>query len=88
MGLIAGLKRRNAIRMAGLYLVGAWLVTQIAGTLLPMFGAPAWLARVVIVLAVGFMPASAENLRIDPVWDALRADPGFKALLTAPAKTP
>ena len=34
MSLIAELKRRNVIRMAGLYLVGAWLVTQVAGTLL------------------------------------------------------
>ena len=27
--------------MAGLYLVGAWLLVQVAGTVLPMFGAPA-----------------------------------------------
>jgi hypothetical protein len=26
------LKRRNVIRMAGLYLVSAWLVVQVAGT--------------------------------------------------------
>jgi hypothetical protein len=26
-------KRRNVIRMAGLYLVGAWLLTQVASTL-------------------------------------------------------
>jgi putative heme degradation protein len=26
------LKRRNVIRMAGLYLVGAWLAVQVAGT--------------------------------------------------------
>jgi len=26
--------------MAGLYLVGAWLVTQVAATLLPVFEAP------------------------------------------------
>ena len=36
----AELKRRNVIRFAGLYLVGAWLLVQVAGTLLPMFGAP------------------------------------------------
>ena len=34
------LKRRNVIRTTGLYLVGAWLVVQVAGTVLPMFGAP------------------------------------------------
>ncbi|HSC11741.1 MAG TPA: hypothetical protein VLC97_12265 [Rhodanobacteraceae bacterium] len=40
MSLIHELRRRNVIRVAGLYLVGAWLVTQVAGTVLPMFGAP------------------------------------------------
>jgi TolB-like protein len=58
MTLLAELKRRNVIRMAGLYLVGAWLITQVAGTILPMFGAPDWIARtVVILLAIGFVPA-------------------------------
>src|SRR5947208_6150261 len=52
------LKRRNVIRMAGLYLVGAWLVVQVAGTVLPMFGAPEWLPRTIVVLvAIGFVPA-------------------------------
>jgi TolB-like protein/Tfp pilus assembly protein PilF len=52
------LKRRNVIRAAGLYLVGAWLLTQVASTVLPMFGAPVWLPRsIVILLAVGFVPA-------------------------------
>src|SRR5213595_2240555 len=56
--LFAELKRRNVIRFAGLYLVGAWLLTQIASTVLPMFGAPEWLPRsVVILLAIGFLPA-------------------------------
>jgi TolB-like protein/Tfp pilus assembly protein PilF len=54
----AELKRRNVIRMAGLYLVGAWLVVQVAGTVLPMFGAPEWLPRtIVVLLAIGFVPA-------------------------------
>ena len=44
--------------MAGLYLVGAWLVVQVAGTILPMFGAVDWIARsIVIALAIGFIPA-------------------------------
>src|ERR1700682_2254780 len=54
----AELKRRNVIRMAGLYLGGAWLLVQVAGTVLPMFGAPEWLARsIVIPFAIGFLPA-------------------------------
>ena len=52
------LKRRNVIRVAGLYLVGAWLVVQVAGTVLPMFGAPEWLPRTIVVLVtIGFVPA-------------------------------
>src|SRR5262245_53658219 len=56
--LLTELKRRNVIRAAGLYLVGAWLVVQVAGTVLPMFGAPDWLPRsIVVLLAIGFVPA-------------------------------
>ena len=56
--VFAELKRRNVIRMAGLYLVGAWLVTQVAGTLLPVFEAPAWVMKTLVgLLAVGFVPA-------------------------------
>jgi adenylate cyclase len=52
------LKRRNVIRAAGLYLVGAWLLVQVASTVLPMFGAPDWLPRsIVILLVIGFVPA-------------------------------
>src|SRR6202008_4908582 len=57
MSLFAELKRRNVFRMAGLYIVGAWLVTQVAGTVLPMFGAPDWIGRsIVVILANGFVP--------------------------------
>jgi TolB-like protein/Tfp pilus assembly protein PilF len=57
-GFFSELKRRNVIRMAGLYLVGVWLVVQVAGTVLPMFGAPEWLPRtIVVLLAIGFVPA-------------------------------
>src|SRR5947208_3719402 len=58
MNFFTELKRRNVIRVAGLYLVGAWLVVQVAGTVLPMFGAPEWLPRtIVVLLAIGFVPA-------------------------------
>ncbi len=58
MSLFAELKRRNVIRMAGLYLLGAWLVAQVAETILPAFDVPNWVMRaIVIVLALGFVPA-------------------------------
>ena len=58
MSFFAELRRRNVIRMAGLYLVGAWIIVQVAETLLPAFEVPAWVLRaIVIVLALGFFPA-------------------------------
>ncbi len=57
-GFLAELRRRNVIRMAGLYLVGAWLIVQVAETLLPVFGAPGWVLKTLVMLvALGFVPA-------------------------------
>ena len=39
MNFFAELKRRHVIRMAGLYLVGAWLFAQVTGTVLPILDA-------------------------------------------------
>src|SRR5689334_4185472 len=51
------LKRRNVIRVVGLYLVGAWLLIQVASTMLPAFEAPGWILRAIITtLAIGFIP--------------------------------
>lgn len=58
---LAELNRRNFIRMGGLYLVGAWLVVQGAGTVLPMFGAPEWLARSVVILLVSGQREQAKD---------------------------
>ena len=75
MGLLGELKRRNVIRMAGLYLVGAWLVTQVAGTLLPMFEAPGWVARtVVIFIAIGFVPMLVFSWIYELTPDGLKRD--------------
>jgi len=37
---MAELRRRNVFRMAGLYLVLAWLVVQVAGAVFDMAGPP------------------------------------------------
>jgi TolB-like protein/tetratricopeptide (TPR) repeat protein len=72
---IAELRRRNVLRMAGLYLVGAWLVTQVADTILPMFGAPDGAARsVVILLAIGFVPALVFSWIFELTPEGLKRD--------------
>ncbi len=69
------LKRRNVVRMAGLYLVGAWLLVQVAGTVLPMFGAPDWLPRtIVILLAIGFLPALIFSWVFEMTPEGLKRD--------------
>src|SRR6266699_5340877 len=73
--LFAELKRRNVLRMGGLYLVGAWLVVQVAGTVLPMFGAPEWLPRsIVILLALGFVPALIFSWVFELTPEGLKRD--------------
>jgi adenylate cyclase len=69
------LKRRNVLRMAGLYLVGAWLLVQVAGTVLPMFGVPDWLPRsIVILLAIGFLPALIFSWVFELTPEGLKRD--------------
>ena len=75
MNFIAELKRRNVIRMAGLYLVGAWLITQVAATLLPVFEAPGWVMKTLVgILAVGFIPAMIFAWIFELTPDGLKRD--------------
>ena len=75
MKLLAELQRRNVIRMAGLYLVGAWLVTQVAATLLPVLGAPDWVVKVLVaLLALGFPAALVFSWVFELTPDGLKRD--------------
>ncbi len=56
--IIAELKRRNVLRVGAAYLVAAWLLVQVAETILPLFGFDETPTRIlVIVLAIGILPA-------------------------------
>jgi len=58
MSLFNELKRRNVIRVAMVYVVAAWLIIQVAETILPAFGfSDAVLRYIVTVLFIGFIPA-------------------------------
>jgi TolB-like protein len=58
MSLFTELKRRNVIRVAVFYLLAAWLLVQVAETVLPVFEVPDGVLRgLVIVLVLGFVPA-------------------------------
>lgn len=76
----AELKRRNVIRMAGLYLVSAWLLVQVAATLLPVFSAPEWVMRVLVgLLVVGFIPALVVSWVFELTPKGLERDPADSA---------
>jgi TolB-like protein/Flp pilus assembly protein TadD len=57
MSLFNELKRRNVIRVGFAYLALAWLLTEIASTLFPIFGIPEWGVRfIVLIFILGFLP--------------------------------
>ena len=75
------LKRRNVLRMAGLYLVGAWLIVQVSSTVLPAFDLPSWALRaVIVVLVIGFVPAMVFSWVFELTPEGLKreehVDPG------------
>ncbi|HSM11083.1 MAG TPA: CDC27 family protein [Lysobacter sp.] len=75
MSLFAELNRRNVIRMAGLYLVAAWLMVQAAETVLPAFDVPGWVLRaIIILLALGFIPALIFSWVFELTPDGLKRD--------------
>lgn len=56
--MIAELRRRNVLRAAAGYIVGAWLIIQVVETTFPAFGFDDLAVRwVIIALAIGFLPA-------------------------------
>ena len=55
MQLYSELRRRNVLRMAGVYLVVAWAAIEVADVLIGMLGLPEWIGPgLIIVLAIGF----------------------------------
>lgn len=75
MSFIAELKRRNVIRMAGLYLVVAWLMLQVAETVLPIYDTPAWVLQALgLLLAIGFVPALVFSWIFELTPDGIKRD--------------
>ncbi|MEJ8569577.1 hypothetical protein [Elongatibacter sediminis] len=53
--LIRELERRNVLKVAGAYLVAAWLIAQVADLIMESFVAPDWTMRALLIaLAIGF----------------------------------
>ncbi len=73
--LLSELKRRNVFRVAAAYLIAAWLVTEVATTVLPILDAPRWTLKLVLLLAVlGFPIAVISAWLFELTPEGLRRD--------------
>jgi adenylate cyclase len=77
MSFIKELRRRNVLRVAAAYLAGAWLLVQLVNEILPLFGVGDSIGRiVVIVLAIGFIPALVIAWVFEWTPRGIERDPG------------
>jgi adenylate cyclase len=75
MSLFTELKRRNVFRVGLFYIVAAWVVVQVAETLLPVFEVPDSAIRaIVLILALGFPLALVFSWIFELTPDGLKLD--------------
>ncbi len=58
MGFFAELKRRNVIRVAGVYIVVGWILVQVATALEESIGLPAWFDGLIVALLLIGLPVA------------------------------
>jgi TolB-like protein/cytochrome c-type biogenesis protein CcmH/NrfG len=74
-GLVNELKRRGVVRVAAAYLVGSWLIIQIADTVFPYLGiSDTAVTRVIALLGIGFLPALIFSWVFEWTPEGLRRD--------------
>jgi TolB-like protein/Flp pilus assembly protein TadD len=75
MSLLGELRRRSVLRVGAAYIVTAWLIIQVAETVLPVYGFPDAAIRFVIsALAVGLVPALVLAWVFEWTPDGLRRE--------------
>ena len=78
--LLSELKRRNVFRVAMLYVVAAWLVIEVAETVLPIFEVPDGVLRgLVVLLVIGIVPALGLSWIYELTPEGIRRDAGESA---------
>lgn len=58
MSFFSELKRRNVIRIGIAYIVGGWVLIEVASILLPTFEAPDWIMRALVLVLIGGLPVA------------------------------
>jgi TolB-like protein len=75
VSLFNELKRRNVIRVSMAYLAGAWLILQVADTVIPWLGLGDAVGRILLIaLIVGFIPAVIATWLFEWTPDGIRFD--------------
>ena len=74
------LKRRNVLRVAAASIVTAWLIIQVAETILPQYGLEHHVRTVITVLAIGFVPAMILAWALEWTPEGIRRDAGAEAV--------
>jgi len=88
MSFFEELKRRNVLRVATAYVVAAWLLIQVTETTFPLFGFDDTPARViVIILAIGFIPALIFAWVFEFTPEGLRKEKDIDRSLSAASHT-
>lgn len=91
MGIFAELKRRNVIRVAGVYIVVGWILVQVATALEESIGLPAWFDGLIVALlliglpvavifawAFELTPEGVVKTEAVPAGESITADTGRK----------
>jgi adenylate cyclase len=77
MSLFAELKRRNVFRVGLFYVVTAWLVIEVAETVLPIFDVPDGVLRgLVVLLVIGLVPALGLSWIYELTPEGIKRDAG------------
>jgi TolB-like protein len=88
MSFFHELKRRNVIRVATAYVVTAWLLIQVADTVLPVFGSSDFALRIVIViLTAGLLPVVVFTWAFEFTPEGLKRDQDVDRSLPRIAET-
>ena len=80
MSLFNELKRRNVFRVGLFYVVTAWLVIEVAETVLPLFEVPDGVLRgLVVLLVIGLIPALGLSWIYELTPEGIKRDDGPSA---------
>jgi TolB-like protein/Tfp pilus assembly protein PilF len=80
MKLFSELKRRNVFRVALFYVVSAWLVIEVAETVLPLFDVPDGVLRgLVVLLVIGLVPALGLSWIYEITPEGIKRDADLSA---------